>query len=97
MDNSVILLLRLLDLLSPASIGIAGLDGYNYPSNRLNYLNEELELSSAYSNPNLLNNEIFEMLIDYLNSRNNNTPITFITKSRFEKILEQDGINNAKR
>lgn len=97
MDNSVILLLRLLDILSPASIGIAGLDGYNYPSNSLNYLNEELELSSPYNNPNLLNNEIFEMLIDYLNSRNNNTPINFVTKSRFEKILKQDNTANVKK
>lgn len=83
MDNSVILLLRLLDKINVKSINIAGLDGFfhNNEYNK-NYCQEQLELL-----PNdilLINQEILEMLIDYKETRANDTPIKFITPSRFE-------------
>lgn len=90
MDNSTILLLRLLDCFNVKSIAIAGFDGYDYKSNNnKNYLNDELELSKVSENPMYLNDEISNMLSDYMETRLNNAPIEFITESRFVKSLHK--------
>ena len=89
MDNSSVLLLRLLDLLQVKEIFIAGLDGYNYVSN---YLNGNLESNFSSKNAMFINREVEGMLKDYLVSRKNKTPISFLTHSRFEHIFE-DGKN----
>ena len=83
LDNSAIMLLRLLDILSVSSIAIAGFDGYDYTSNgKKNYASNELELSSL--DPLEMNREIKEMLLDYKATRDNtNTPVVFVTESRF--------------
>ncbi|MCQ2096652.1 MAG: aldolase catalytic domain-containing protein [Fibrobacter sp.] len=91
LDNSTILLLRLLDLLDISGIYIAGLDGYSYCQNGdLNYAAQHLELSNVKENPMELNHEIHEMLSDYKKTRKSNCEIKFITPSRFANIFEDN-------
>lgn len=89
MDNSTIMLLRLLDRIGVNKIVIAGFDGYSFNSNgNPNYASKYLELSSAYVSPLALNKEIEEMFLDYLQTRQNkDSEIEFITESRFEKCM----------
>ncbi len=91
LDNSTILLLRLLDKLDVNSIAIAGFDGYDIA--KPNYAVEELELSNVRNTEKsiLLNKEIREMLTDYIGLRKSNCKIKFITDSRFADIT---GDNN---
>lgn len=86
MDNSMILLLRLLDKLDVNSIAIAGFDGYDVMSS--NYAVEELELSNVKDAEKsiLLNKEISEMLEDYIELRKSKCELKFITNSRFANI-----------
>ena len=85
MDNSAILLLRLLDKLGVKSIAIAGLDGFNYSiNNGQNYANSELELANLNTEAKLLNKEILEMLNDFMETKVGQEEIKFITPSRFD-------------
>ncbi|MEE1155490.1 MAG: aldolase catalytic domain-containing protein [Acutalibacteraceae bacterium] len=86
MDNSAILLLRLLDTLGVKSIAIAGLDGYDYKVNDTNYVSQEMELSNVSVESLLLNEEIKEMLKDFFDTKTGNEDILFITPSRFENV-----------
>lgn len=89
LDNSTIMLLRLLDLLSVTEIAIAGFDGYSSSDTKeLNYINKELELSNVKQDPDFVNREISKMLDDYKACRVNKVPIDFVTKSRFSKIFD---------
>lgn len=88
-DNSTLMLLRLVDSFDVKSIAIAGLDGYAYTTeNKLNYATDELELFHVRENPSMLNEEIASMLQDYQETRNGNVEIRFITESRFAKIFQ---------
>ena len=88
LDNSTIMLLRLLDILNVGSISLAGFDGYSYHADgSLNYVNKFLELSNVKVNPMELNDEISSMFSDYLHTRTNAVPVRFITPSRFETLL----------
>jgi 4-hydroxy 2-oxovalerate aldolase len=88
LDNSTMMLLRLLDILNVKSISLAGFDGYSYHADgSLNYANKFLELSNVKVNPMELNDEISSMFTDYLNTRTNEIPVRFITPSRFEALL----------
>lgn len=90
LDNSTILLLRLLNELDVASIALAGLDGYNYHADGgLNYATKYLELSNVKDNPTELNREIQEMLLDFVNAKKDEIELKFITPSRFATILEK--------
>lgn len=90
LDNSTIMLLRLLDSIGVSEIAIAGFDGYNYNTDgSLNYANQYLELSNVKDNPQELNEEIASMLEDYMKTRVNEVPVHFITESRFAKIMEK--------
>lgn len=90
LDNSTIMLLRLLDSIGVSEIAIAGFDGYNYNTDgSLNYANQYLELSNVKDNPQELNEEIASMLEDYMKTRENEVPVHFITESRFAKIMEK--------
>ena len=90
LDNSAIMLLRLLDVLEVQSIAIAGLDGYSTNADgSLNYANKFLELSNVKENPMELNDEIASMLTDYMKTRTNPVPVRFITPSRFSKSVEE--------
>ncbi|MCI8372230.1 MAG: hypothetical protein HFI75_07515 [Lachnospiraceae bacterium] len=88
MDNSALMLLRLLDCLDVKEIAIAGLDGYETFS-RSNYASSDLELSNVRENSMELNNEIMGMLSDYMTARKHNIPIRFVTASRFEIVINK--------
>jgi len=90
LDNSTIMLLRLLDMLNVNSIALAGLDGYSSNADgSLNYVNKFLELSNVKENPMELNEEIESMLRDYMKTRNCDVPVRFVTPSRFSGIVEE--------
>lgn len=85
MDNSAILLLRLLDSLNVKSIAIAGLDGFEYNlKNTDNYVSSEMELANISDASNLLNREISEMLKDFMETKTGDEDVIFITPSRFD-------------
>lgn len=81
MDNSAILLLRLLNLLEVNSIGIAGLDGYNYNHN---YAESQMEYSISLRDAIATNKELDEMLQDFMETKSGSVEVQFITKSRFQ-------------
>lgn len=85
-DNSSLMLLRLLDMCDVKKIGIAGLDGYSH-FEKQNYAAADLELANVRENPTELNNEIELMLKDYLVTRNLACDIEFVTESRFDKCI----------
>ncbi len=88
LDNSGILLLRLLDLLDVNSIAIAGFDGYSRHSGSQNYMRKSMEKTRNTINAEEANKEIRNMLEDYMNTRNLNCPISFITPSYFESVIK---------
>ncbi|MCI7040910.1 MAG: aldolase catalytic domain-containing protein [Lachnospiraceae bacterium] len=88
MDNSVIMLLRLLDQMDVGSIGIIGFDGYE--GERIikeNYVNSDMEVYEENSDFTKVNQEIREMLIDYKFSRTSKCKIEFLAESRFSDIF----------
>lgn len=87
-DNSTLMVLRLLDSFDIKSIAIAGFDGYSYTSdNSKNYATADLELANVREDPGLLNEEISSMLKDYQETRKNQIPILFVTESRFSNVF----------
>ena len=84
LDNSGILLLRLLDELNPASIAMAGFDGYSHDSSSNNYMHKEMEKTRNIKNADEANRDVQSMLEDYFNTRQSDCPIQFLTPSRFE-------------
>ena len=86
-DNSTLMVLRLLDIIGVKAINIAGFDGYSFESAEKNYANEDLEISKVREDPILLNEEIANMLLDYKKTRINDVPISFITESRFSNLF----------
>lgn len=93
-DNSTILLLRLLDSINVQKVGIAGLDGYNY--NPKNYASKDLELSNVLQNPDELNYLIANLMIEFMNERSKKFAIEFVTSSRFEYILKSNNNRGVK-
>lgn len=87
MDNSTIMLMRMLNQLDVKEIAIAGFDGYDFMQNHENYAEQELELSSPSENPDAVNREIAAMLKDFNASRKPEINIKFVTSSRFEQEL----------
>lgn len=88
LDNSGILLLRLLDQLSVKSIAIAGFDGYSRDSGSQNYIQKAMEKTRNTLNAEEANKDIRSMLEDYMNTRNLNCPILFLTPSCFESVIK---------
>ena len=89
LDNSSLMLLRLLDVLDVRSIAIAGLDGYDISADgALNYATKDLELSNVKEVPLERNREIASMLNDYMKTRKSSGEVCFITPSRFASVLE---------
>ena len=93
MDNSSIMLLRLLDQLEVKSVAIAGMDGYSVDnSDQVNYADEYLELSNVKDNPIAINKDISDMLLDFIETKTSKIKIEFITESKFSYIMEN--LNN---
>lgn len=88
LDNSGILLLRLLDQLDIKSIAIAGFDGYSHNTGSQNYLQKAMEKTRNTLNAEEANNDIRSMLADYMNTRTQRCPVMFLTPSLFESVLE---------
>ena len=87
-DNSGLMVLRLLDQMGIKSIGIAGFDGYGFSNeSNQNYVTPDLEIANVREDPVSLNKEISDMLRDYMITRKKNTPIVFVTPSRFSEII----------
>lgn len=87
LDNSGILLLRLLDLMCVKSIAIAGFDGYSHNTDNKNYAQKAMEKTRNTLNAENANKNIKSMLQDYMNTRQNDCPIQFITPSHFESVI----------
>lgn len=87
LDNSGILLLRLLDLMDVGSIAIAGFDGYSHNNDSQNYVQKAMEKTRNTLNAEEANKDIKSMLQDYINTRKSNCPIRFITPSHFESVV----------
>lgn len=84
LDNSLIMLLRLIDEIDVASIAIAGFDGYDTSKKSDNYIYQSLETNIQIDNIIELNKEIKAMFNDFLTIRKRkDIKITFLTKSRF--------------
>lgn len=84
-DNSTLMLLRLLDYLEVASVGIAGLDGYE--TGKKSYISDDMEIWHE-EEPQKINDEIASMLSDYMSSKKHDFEVSFITQSRFSSCLE---------
>ncbi len=84
LDNSGILLLRLLDKLEVASIAMAGFDGYSHDASSKNYMHKEMEKTWNTINADEANRDVQSMLEDYINTRHSDCPVFFLTPSRFE-------------
>lgn len=88
-DNSVLMLLRLLDNFAIPSIGLAGFDGFEDTAGEDgNYAGRELELRSVRDHPQDVNTEIRNMLADYRKTRKQESEIRFVTSSRFSGVFE---------
>lgn len=89
MDNSAILLLRLLDKLGVSEIAIAGMDGFEYHlKDSSNFATSDLELANINDESKLLNLEIEEMLKDFLETKVGDENVKFITPSRFDYLCK---------
>lgn len=88
MDNSALMLLRLLDQLEVGAIYIAGFDGYSATQQKENYVSSELALANTNEDVMAINADIARMIRDYIATREHDIPITFITPSRFAKEIE---------
>ena len=84
MDNSALMLLRLLNIIGMKKVYIAGFDGYSSDILKRNYSKDSLEVGEAYMNAVESNKEISEMLIDFNNNKSKDMNVKFITPSRFE-------------
>ncbi len=90
LDNSTIMLLRLLDEINVSNIAIAGFDGYfNREGENVNYYDRNLEVNHTPMSALDINKEISGMLLDfYLNRKSKSMSIEFITPSRFKKLID---------
>lgn len=86
LDNSGILLLRLLDELGVNSIAMAGFDGYSHAQNS-NYAKKTMEKTTNTENAEEANQCVLSMLEEYENTRQSECDCFFITPSRFDKIF----------
>ncbi len=91
-DNSALMLLRLLDQLNAGSIAIAGMDGYSPVRSEPNYVDSTIETFNTYEDPIEMNREITEMLRDYVQTRRNKIPLAFITPSRYSDAIEEKSV-----
>jgi 4-hydroxy 2-oxovalerate aldolase len=86
-DNSLILLLRFLDLYTPKEIAIAGFDGFSLEHNYILNMDFSEPIKEEAKNE-ILNRELGEMLLDYKKTRRQTTSIRFITKNIFSRFFD---------
>ena len=90
LDNSMILLLRLLDEFDIGDIYIAGFDGYSVreTDGQGNYASSYLEIANQLESVMEVNQEISEMLDDYFRTRSSKNAVHFITPSKIWREKE---------
>lgn len=88
-DNSAMMLLRLLDQVGASSIAIAGMDGFDPQKIGEDYVDRFLEIANTYDNMSEMNQEISRMLQDYVKTRKNKVPLYFVTPSRYSNAIEE--------
>lgn len=88
-DNSVILLLRLLDIVEAGEILLAGFDGYGKEQGH-NYADVDMEISEQKArNKNL---KLRTLLEEYFRERRGSAPVKLITgESAFSEIIDREG------
>lgn len=82
-EVSVMLMLNLLNYVAPLKIGIAGLDGWAGQED--NYSDSNMEVSLNADDSKAFNQDLEEMLDDYIIRVKGQIKVEFITPSRFEK------------
>ena len=88
MDNSAIMILRLLDQIGVSKIQIAGFDGYDYSEKKVkHYFTDDIELSFSEETLDLLNRELKEMFLDFIYNKKDDVHVEFFTPSQFENCL----------
>ncbi len=88
MDNSAVLLLRLLNQLEVSKVIIAGLDGYDVCV-EMNYADTSIQMFNPYDSIYELNDEISSMLEDFMLTKRSALEVQLLTTSRFEKIINR--------
>ncbi|EHL19931.1 hypothetical protein HMPREF9628_01104 [Peptoanaerobacter stomatis] len=78
-DNSLIMLLKLLISIGVEKVMLAGFDGYSY--DKSNYINTMMEYDFIKNKIDYLNNSV----ISFIDNNKNNINIQFLTKSLYEK------------
>ena len=79
MDNSTILLLRLLNDIGVKNIGIAGFDGYSYDNN---YAEKKYEVDISVNEAMFINKELEDMLNDFIQTKHEDISVKLITESK---------------
>ncbi len=87
MDNSTILLLRLLNEVDVSRIGIAGFDGYEIENN---YAEQNHEYNMCIDDVMFINKELEEMLHDFMASKKREITVEMVTKSKFSIQAESE-------
>jgi 4-hydroxy 2-oxovalerate aldolase len=80
-DNATFLCLRLLDCFLPKTIGIAGFDGY---TDEKNYFDENLELGLSRKEKTEFNNDLKDMMYEFIQTTNEHLDVYFVTESMFD-------------
>lgn len=83
-DNSVIMFLRLMSIILPNTIALAGFDGYA-DNNSEKYVEEILEPTITQEEMNIMQEEIADMFADYIKINGEKIKIEFLTPSIFQK------------
>lgn len=96
MDNSAILLLRLLDYVDASEIYIAGFDGFNDNAFDSGYAIEAMEKPRNNISADELNKDIEEGLARFFEDRKKKYKIKLLTRSRFESFFETSEIMDIK-
>lgn len=84
-DNSVIMFLRLMSVILPKTIAIAGFDGYA-DNNSEKYAEGILEPTISQEEMNVMQEEIADMFADYVKINGEKIKIEFLTPSIFEEL-----------
>ena len=85
MENSGVVCLNLLMHLGVKRVCLAGLDGYDYNNN---YADDQMEYNVTLNEAIVINRELREMLQDFMAAKSRDVKVEFITKSRFEDIMQ---------
>jgi hypothetical protein len=81
-DNSVVILLSILQDIGVRSVSVAGLDGYDETSDKNNYYEDEMQFSSVAG----VNDRLVEQL-RYVLSEDIGITLNWITPSRIEPMV----------